>query len=129
MSAQPKGLGAGSLWVEGRIARPEGGFEPKPRGSEIDVDEAENCSLAVDVDGDSQVELVAVENDSILVFPLIRSPDSKVVVADPPRWRVDFHSIDGRLSATSLLGLPGDRLLVTGHTEGRRQVVRVLQFH
>lgn len=128
VSAQPKGLGAGSLWVETYLARSAGGFEPKARGSEIEVEEGEVCTLASDLDGDGQVELVVVEGDSLLVFPLIRQPESKVVVADRPRWRVSFDDIDGRPRPVELFGQPTTQMLVTGHTEGKRQAVRVVRL-
>ena len=129
VSAQPKGLGAGSLWVEGFLSRSEGGFEPKPRGSEIEVEEGELCTLATDIDGDGHVELVVVEGDSLLVFSLIRQADSKVVVGDLPRWQVSFHDIDGRPRPVEILGLSASQILVTGHTEGNRQAVRILRVH
>ena len=129
VSAQPKGLGAGSLWVEGFLSRSEGGFEPKPRGSEIDVEEGELCTLATDIDGDGHVELVVVEEDSLLVFSLIRQADSKVVVGELPRWRVSFHDIDGRPRPVEILGPSASQILVTGHTEGKRQAVRILRLH
>jgi hypothetical protein len=128
VSAQPKGLGAGSLWVEAYLARPGGGFEAKARGSEIEVEEGEICTLATDIDGDDRVELVVVEDDSLLVFTLIQHAASKVVVDDHPRWRVSFHDIDGRPRPVDLFGPDTSQMLVTGHTEGKRQAVRVVRF-
>jgi hypothetical protein len=128
VSAQPKGLGAGSLWVEGHIALPEGGFHRKPRGSEIELEEAEICSLGVDIDGDSRVELIAVEDDSLVAFSLIQSLDSKVVVTEEPQWRVGFHDIDGRPRPVEILDSGGSQILVIGHTEGKRQAARVVEF-
>lgn len=129
VSAQPKGLGAGSLWVEGYLARSGGGFEAKARGSEIEVEEGEICTLAMDVDGDGHVELVVVEENSLLVFPLIRQANSKVVVEAVPEWRVAFHDIDGRPRPLEVLGPQSTQIFVIGHTEGKRQAVRVLRLH
>lgn len=129
VSAQPKGLGAGSLWVEAYLGKPEGGFEPKARGSEIEVEEGELCTLATDIDGDDRVELVVIENDTLLVFPLVNRADSKVVVDEAPRWRVVFDDIDGRPRPVDLFPSSPSQILVTGHTEGKRQAVRVVRFH
>ncbi len=129
VSAQPKGLGAGSLWVEAYLGTPEGGFEPKARGSEIEVEEGELCTLATDIDGDDRVELVVIENDTLLVFPLVNRADSKVVVDEAPRWRVVFDDIDGRPRPVDLFPSSPSQILVTGHTEGKRQAVRVVRFH
>jgi hypothetical protein len=129
ISAQPKGLGAGSLWVEAHLGTLEGGFDPKARGSEVEVEEGELCTLATDIDGDDRVELVVIENDALLVFPLVNRANSKVVVDEAPRWRVVFDDIDGRPRPVDLFPSSPSQILVTGHTEGKRQAVRVVRFH
>lgn len=129
VSAQPKGLGAGSLWVEAYLARPGGGFEPKARGSELEVEEGEICTLTTDIDGDGRVELIVVEDETLLVFPLVQRQDSKTVVDEQPRWRLSFESIDGRPRPVDLVESGSTQMLLTGHTEGKRQVMRVIQFH
>ena len=128
VSAQPKGLGAGSLWVEAHLSRSAGGFEPKARGSEIEVEEGELCTLSNDVDGDKRVDLVVVEDDSLLVFTLIQAAKSKVVVSDQPRWRLAFHDVDSRPHPVELVGQGSSQILLTGHTEGKRQAAYVLFF-
>ena len=128
ISAQPKGLGAGKLWVEGHIAVPGRGFEPKVRGSEIEVEEGERCTLAVDVTGDNRVDLVVVEDDSLLVFPLIQETKAKSVVEEDPWWRVRFEDVDGWPHPVDLSGQGKWQILVTGHTKGKRQAARVLSF-
>ena len=128
VSAQPKGLGAGSLWVEAFLSLPGGGFATKPRGSEIKVEEGEICTLASDVDGDGRVDLIVVEDDTLLVFELIEAPDSKVVVGDRPRWQVAFHDLRGRPQPVSVFDSVADHVLVGGRTEGGRQAVRIIGF-
>ncbi len=129
ISAQPKGLGAGSLWVEAHIGNAGGGFEGKPWGSELEVDEGEHCTLANDLDGDGRVELWVVEGNSFLVFPIAAQPSVKGVVDDDPRWRLTFHDLDGAPQPVRLFGSVGSQVLLAGHTEGRRQVLRVVRFH
>ena len=129
ISAQPKGLGGGSLWVEAYLGKTGGGFEAKTRGSEIEVEEGELCTLATDVDGDDRVDLVVVEDDDLLVFPLINLADSKVVVEEQPRWRIVFDAIEARPRPVDLFPSSPSQILVTGHTEGKRQAVRVVRFH
>ena len=129
VSAQPKGLGAGKLWVEAHLARKTRGFDPKVRGSEIPVDEGEHCTLSVDVSGDGQIDLVIVEGSDLLVFPLIRGAKEKAVVANSPFWRARFHDIDGRPRPARLFHTSMAQVVLLGHTEGGRQAIRVVRFH
>lgn len=129
VSAQPKGLGGGKLWVEAHLARPAGGFEPKVRGSEIPVEEGEYCTLGVDVSGDGQIDLTVVEGNGLLVFPLIEGAKEKAVVAESPLWRADFHDIDGRPQPARLFHTAVAQVVVLGETEGGRQAIRAVRFH
>lgn len=128
VSAQPKGLGAGSLWVEAHLSVSGGGFDSRARGSEIEIEEGEICSLTVDVVGDGQVDLVVVEDDSVLVFPLLVSSDAKTVVGPEPQFKVPFDDISGRPRPFDSPGTSASRLVVTGRTKGERQAVRLVRF-
>lgn len=128
ISAQPKGLGAGSLWVEAHLGKSAGGFEAKVRGSEVAVEEGEICSLEMDVVADETVELIVVEDDSLLVFPLVRAGESKVVVESEPQLRIPFDDISGRPLPLLAAGLDPTPLIVTGRTQGGRQAVRLIRF-
>lgn len=128
VSAQPKGLGAGSLWVEAHLGIAGGGFDKRVRGSEIDVEEGEVCTLAVDVVGDERVDLVVVEGDTLLVFPILVAIDAQTVVGPDPQYRVSFDDISGRPRPFDPLGPSGSRLVVTGRTKGKRQAVRLVRF-
>ena len=128
ISAQPKGLGAGSLWVEAHLGKSAGGFEAKVRGSEVAVEEGEICSLEMDVVADETVELIVVEDDSLLIFPLVRAGESKVVVESEPQLRIPFDDISGRPLPLLAAGLDPTPLIVTGRTQGGRQAVRLIRF-
>ncbi len=128
VSAQPKGLGAGSLWVEAYLGSGDGGFASKPRGSEIEVEEGEVCSLEFDVTGDPKVDLVVIEGDSVLVFPLVVSSEAKAVVGPEPLFRISFETLTGRPRLFDPLDHHPSRLVVQGRTKGKRQSVRLIQF-
>ena len=128
VSAQPKGLGAGSLWVEAHLGLPDGGFDSRPRGSEVDVEEGEVCSLAIDVVGDRTVDLVVIEGNSLLVFPLISAREAKTVVEQDPEHRVTFEDLSGRPRPFDSPGREASRLVVKGRTPGKRHALRLVEF-
>lgn len=128
VSAQPKGLGAGSLWVEAHLGTAGGGFDSKARGSEIEVEEGEVCTLAVDVTGDETVDLVVVEDESVLVFPLLSAREAKTVVDTEPLFRVPFDGISGRPRPFDSSSQVPSRMVVTGRTQGKMQAVRLVRF-
>jgi hypothetical protein len=128
VSAQPKGLGAGTLWVEAHLGSGDGRFASKPRGSEIAVEEGEVCSLAMDVTGDPTVDLVVIEGGSVLVFPLVVSSEARAVVDPEPRFRVSFETLSESLRPFDPADRHPSRLVVQGRTRGKRQSVRLIQF-
>ena len=129
VSAQPQGLGAGKLWVAVYVADKKGGFESKPRGTMLKVSEGERCSLDVDFDLDGNPDLMVVENDSVLIFPLgaDSGPRSREVVSQTPRWSIDLEDIRGRPDLRWIFDESKPQIVSKGRTEagqGRLSVVR-----
>jgi hypothetical protein len=130
VSAQPQGLGAGKLWVTAHLSSREGAFEAKPLGTMLKISEGERCNFDFDFDGNGQPDLMVVDGDDVLIFPLTHGTESvgREVVVQTPSWRIELEDVRGTPRLVRLYRDPRPQIVTTGLTEadqGRLSVVRI----
>jgi hypothetical protein len=130
VSAQPQGLGAGKLWVTAYISDQQGGFETKPLGTMLQISDGERCSLDFDFDQNGQPDLLVVQGDDVLIFPLMRHPGGKDrnLVAETPRWRIELEDVRGTPGFTWIFPDRRPQIVSTGFTEADQGKISVIRF-
>lgn len=129
VSAQPQGLGAGKLWVTAHLSDRDGSFESKPLGTMLEISDGERCNFDFDFDENGQPDLMVVDGDDVLIFPLTHGTESvgRGVVAQTPDWRIELEDVRGTPRLVRLFRDRRPQIIATGLTEadqGRLSVVR-----
>lgn len=125
-----KGLTSSTLVLDAYLRRADGGFDPSPRGTSLDLEEGDRSWVGYgsDVDGDGRVDLLAMAGGSLRLFRGVASRNGKRVVTEQPSATVPLprdvpqggvsvgfgsggpteRSVSGRLLAPRLIDLDGD---------------------
>lgn len=130
VSAQPQGLGAGKLWVTAYISDQQGGFETKPLGTMLQVPDGERCSLDYDFDQNGQPDLLVVQGDDVLIFPLTphREVKDRNLVVETPRWQIELEDVRETPGIIWLFPDRRPQIISTGFTEADQGKISVIRF-